>query len=94
MLAAASPPQEKLSAAATGSTSQRSTKHCQCSNDYRVEVSEVHQKIDTVKHFATSNPAASIVVFLARGSKFSVGEAECSGKRGFRAAFNEALPVQ
>jgi hypothetical protein len=35
LLAAASLPQEKPSAAASGSTAQRSTKHCQCSNDYR-----------------------------------------------------------
>jgi len=43
LLAVASPLQEKMSAAASGSTAQRSTKHGQCSNDYRVEVSEVHK---------------------------------------------------
>ncbi len=46
-------------------------------------------KIDTA-----SRLAASTVAFLARGSKPSAGEAERSGKRGYCAAFNEALPVQ
>jgi hypothetical protein len=37
--------------------------------------------------------AASIAAFFARGSKPSAGEAERSGKRGYCAAFNEALSV-
>jgi len=49
-------------------------------------------KKETVKHF--SNSAASNVAFLAHGSKPFSGVAELSGKRGYCAALNEALPVQ
>ena len=42
VLAAVSPSQEKPSAAASGGTAKRSTKHCQRSNDYRADMSEVH----------------------------------------------------
>ena len=56
LLAAESPPQEKPSTAASGSTALRSTKHCQSSNDHRAEVSEVHKR---VKHLTHSLVAAA-----------------------------------
>ena len=45
MLAAASPPQEKPSAAVCGGTAQRSTKHCHCSSDSKHLPKTLHYTI-------------------------------------------------